>query len=111
VLALDRLEQERRAQVELLQRLERVGFDRSRRVEPRALRLSRQRRLVPQPPRDVRVVRHRQLVQLPDLVPVAQDELDVVVALGQQHRLDVALRFGSQGVQHGLVALRTVDFA
>jgi hypothetical protein len=109
VLALDRLEQEGRAQVELLQRLERVGLDGARGREPGALGLEWQRRLVPQAARNLRVGRHRQLVQLAYLVPVTQDELDVVVTLRQQHRLDLALRRRSQGFQHGFVALRTVN--
>jgi hypothetical protein len=47
---------------------------------------------VPQPPCNLGIVGHRQLEQLGHLVPVAQHELDVVVALRQQDRLLVALR-------------------
>ena len=57
-------------------------------VEARARGLRRKRHLVAKPARDLGVGRHRQLIQRAHLVPVTQDQLDVVVALGAFQQME-----------------------
>ncbi len=109
MLALDRLEQERWPQLEAAERLLGVGGHGGGRVEPGARGLGGQVLLVAEPPRDVGVGRQRQLEALGELVPVAQDELDVVVALGQEQRPHGAVGERAQRREHGVVAGDDVD--
>ena len=110
VLALHGLEQVRRPQLERAQRALRLRRDGRRDEHAGASRLLGQPRLAAQPLRDIGIARQRQLEEPADRVPVAQNELDVVVALREQDRPHAVER-RAQLVEHRLVAVGMTDAA